>query len=89
MSVCGGSDKDDTEVRQELIDFVSVKSEDFLPGVEPDDEHGDTQDTHTQLQKVAEGKLYTQTSLLTHIMCFRCSAEYWPTCRVHSPKSKK
>ncbi len=54
MSVCGGSDNEDVEVKQEPMDSDKVKSEEFPPGLES--EHLPTVTQNVDAQRVS-GKL--------------------------------
>ncbi len=50
MSVCGGSDNEDVEVKQEPMDSDHMKCEELTPGLEPDGAHGDSQDVFADVQ---------------------------------------
>ncbi len=56
MSVCDGSDNEDFDVKQEPMDSDIVKTEQFPPGLKPEDAWSDSPDVlaDSQLQKVRE-----------------------------------
>ncbi len=50
MSVCGGSDNEDVEVKQEPMDSEHMECEELALGLEPNSAHGDSQDVLADVQ---------------------------------------